>query len=282
MKLLRYGPAGNERPGIVDASGKTRDLSGIIADITPDVLSTDSLAKLRAIDVNTLPIVGEGERIGVPVAGIRKFVAIGTNYADHAIEANLPIPTEPVVFTKAISCLNGPNDDVMLPEHIGRGDWEVELGIVMGRTARCVSEQEAASCIAGFVLVNDVSDREFQFDHGQTWDKGKGFDTFGPVGPWLVTADEIADPQNIDLWLDLNGKRMQTGNTRTMIFNCAQIVSYVSRLNTLWAGDLITTGTPPGVGMGQKPPVHLKAGNVMSVGSPQLGRQQQRVVPFQL
>lgn len=282
MKLLRYGPAGNERPGIVDASGKTRDLSGIIADITPDVLSTDSLAKLRAIDVNTLPIVGEGERIGVPVAGIRKFVAIGTNYADHAIEANLPIPTEPVVFTKAISCLNGPNDDVMLPEHIGRGDWEVELGIVMGRTARCVSEHEAASCIAGFVLVNDVSDREFQFDHGQTWDKGKGFDTFGPVGPWLVTADEIADPQDIDLWLDLNGKRMQTGSTRTMIFNCAQIVSYVSRLNTLWAGDLITTGTPPGVGMGQKPPVHLKAGDVMSVGSPQLGRQQQRVVPFQL
>lgn len=282
MKLLRYGPAGSERPGLVDASGNTRDLSSVIADITPDVLSPESLAKLRSIDANSLPLVREGERIGVPVAGIRKFVAIGTNYADHAIEANLPIPTEPVVFTKAISCLNGPNDDVMLPEHIGRGDWEVELGIIMGRTARCVSEHDAASYIAGFVLVNDVSDREYQFDHGQTWDKGKGFDTFGPVGPWLVTADEIGDPQQIDLWLDLNGTRMQNGNTRTMIFNCSQIVSYVSRLNTLWAGDLITTGTPPGVGMGQKPPVHLKAGDVMTAGSPQLGQQQQHVVPFRL
>lgn len=281
MKLLRYGPPGREKPGLLDAGGVVRDISRLIDDVTPDTLSPEKLKKLGAVDPRSFPAVESPGRLGVPVAGVRKFLAIGLNYADHAQEAGLPIPAEPVVFMKAISCLCGPDDEVMLPPDAKKGDWEVELGIVMGRTARHVSEAEALAYVAGYCLVNDVSEREWQFDHGTTWDKGKGFDTFGPVGPWLVTADEVKDPQNLDLWLDLNGKRMQTGSTRRMIFTVAQIVSYLSRLYTLWPGDLITTGTPPGVGMGQKPPVFLKPGDTMRLGVSGLGEQTQRVVAFQ-
>ena len=282
MKLLRYGPANAEKPGLLDNDGVIRDLSGVIADITPDALAPESLSKLARLDPRSLPAVTSPVRLGVPVNGIRKFLAIGLNYADHAVEAGLPIPNEPVVFMKAISCLSGPNDDVMLPPDAKRGDWEVELGIVIGRTARHVSETDALSYVAGYSLINDVSEREWQFDHGLTWDKGKGFDTFGPVGPWLVTADEVGDPQSLDLWLELNGKRMQTGNTKTMIFGVARIVSYLSKLFTLWPGDLITTGTPPGVGMGHKPPVFLKSGDVMRLGISKLGEQTQKVVAFSL
>jgi len=282
MKLLRYGAPNAEKPGFLDRAGVIRDLSGVVADITPDVLSPESLSKLARLDASSLPAVTSPVRLGVPVNGIRKFLAIGLNYADHAVEAGLPIPSEPVVFMKAISCLSGPNDDVMLPPDSKRGDWEVELGIVIGRTARYVSETDALSYVAGYSLVNDVSEREWQFDHGFTWDKGKGFDTFGPVGPWLVTSDEVGDPQSLDLWLELNGKRMQTGNTKTMIFGVAQIVSYLSKLFTLWPGDLITTGTPPGVGMGHKPPVYLKSGDVMRLGISKLGEQAQKVVAFSL
>jgi 2,4-didehydro-3-deoxy-L-rhamnonate hydrolase len=281
MKLLRYGPAGQEKPGLLDAAGVIRDLSRVVNDITPDILLPENLRNLGGLDASSLPAVPGPVRLGVPIAGIRKFLAIGLNYADHAAEANLPIPTEPVVFMKATSCLSGPNDDVMLPPDAKKGDWEVELGIVIGRTARHVSESEAHDHVAGYCLVNDVSEREWQFEHGLTWDKGKGFDTFGPVGPWLVTADEVGDPQALDVWLDLNGKRMQTGNTKTMVFDVAKIVSYLSRLYTLWPGDLITTGTPPGVGMGQKPPVFLKPGDTMRLGISKLGEQTQRVVAFQ-
>lgn len=282
MKLLRYGPADAEKPGLLDSDGVVRGLSAVIADITPDVLAPESLRRLAAIDPAGLPAVRGSVRFGMPVSGIRKFLAIGLNYADHAVEAGLPIPTEPVVFMKAISCLSGPNDDVMLPPDAKRGDWEVELGIVIGRTARHVSETDALGYVAGYSLVNDVSEREWQFDHGLTWDKGKGFDTFGPVGPWLVTSDEVGDPQSLDLWLELNGKRMQIGNTKTMIFGVAQIVSYLSKLFTLWPGDLITTGTPPGVGMGQKPPVYLKPGDTMRLGISKLGEQTQKVIAFSL
>lgn len=280
MKLLRHGLQGQEKPGLLDAAGTIRDLSRIITDVTPDTLSAAKLKELAALDTSSLPLVAPGTRLGLPINGIRKFIAIGLNYADHAAEANLPIPSEPVVFTKAISCLSGPNDDVMLPPDAKKGDWEVELGIVIGKTARHVSENEALDYVAGYALVNDVSEREWQMERGMTWDKGKGFDTFGPVGPWFVTADEVGDPQTLDLWLDLNGQRMQTGNTRTMIFNVAQIVSYVSKVCTLWPGDLITTGTPPGVGMGKKPQVFLKPGDVMRLGISKLGEQTQRVVAF--
>lgn len=280
MKLLRHGPPGEERPGFCDADGLIRDLSVHVRDITPEALAPENLQALAALDPSTLPVVPEGTRLGVPVAGIRKFLAIGLNYADHAAEAGLPIPTEPVVFTKAISCLSGPNDDVMLPANAQKGDWEVELGIVIGQTARCVDETSAMRHVAGYCLVNDVSERAWQFDHGATWDKGKGFDTFGPVGPWLVTTDEISDTHNLAMWLDVNGQRMQSGNTSTMIFRVPQIVSYVSRLCTLWPGDLIITGTPPGVGMGQKPPVFLKPGDTMHLGMTGLGEQRQTVIAF--
>ncbi len=280
MKLLRHGPLNQEKPGLLDAGGTIRDLSKVIPDITPDTLADAKLQELSRLDTATLPAVPPGTRLGVPINGIRKFIAIGLNYADHAAESNLPVPSEPVVFTKAISCLSGPNDDVMLPPDAKKGDWEVELGVVIGKTARHVSESDALGFVAGYTLVNDVSEREWQMERGLTWDKGKGFDTFGPVGPWFVTADEVGDPQALDMWLDLNGQRMQTGNTRTMIFNVAQLVSYVSKLCTLWPGDLITTGTPPGVGMGRKPPVFLKPGDVMRLGIPKLGEQSQRVVAF--
>jgi 2,4-diketo-3-deoxy-L-fuconate hydrolase len=281
MKLLRYGLAGAEKPGLLDGEGAVRDLSAHVTDIGADTMAPAELARLAKIDPASLPKVAGNSRLGVPVAGIRKFIAVGLNYADHAAEANLPIPAEPVLFTKAISCLSGPNDPVMLPKDAKKGDWEVELGIVIGRTARYVDESAALDYVAGYCLVNDVSERELQMERGGTWDKGKGFDTAGPVGPWMVTADEVGDPQALGMWLDLNGKRMQTGTTKTMIFNVRQMVSYISRHFTLWPGDLICTGTPPGVGMGQKPtPVFLKTGDVMRLGIDKLGEQRQEVVAW--
>lgn len=281
MKLLRYGSAGAEKPGLLDWDGVIRDLSAHVADIGVDTMAPAELARLAKLDPASLPKVAGNPRLGIPVAGIRKFIAVGLNYADHAAEANLPIPAEPVVFTKAISCLSGPNDPVMLPKDAKKGDWEVELGIVMGRTARYVEESAALDYVAGYCLVNDVSERELQMERGGSWDKGKGFDTAGPVGPWMVTADEVGDPQALGMWLDVNGRRMQTGTTRTMIFNVRQIVSYISRHFTLWPGDLICTGTPPGVGMGRKPqPVFLKTGDVMRLGIDKLGEQQQTVVAW--
>jgi 2-keto-4-pentenoate hydratase/2-oxohepta-3-ene-1,7-dioic acid hydratase in catechol pathway len=282
MKLLRYGPAGHEKPGLLDRDGAIRDLSQHVRDIDATVLAPATLQRLTTLDPSTLPKAPGNPRLGVPVANIRKFIAIGLNYADHAAEANLPIPSEPVIFTKAVSCLCGPNDDVVLPPNAQKGDWEVELGIVIGRTAQCVGEDEALDYVAGYCLVNDVSERAYQFERGQTWDKGKGFDTFGPVGPWLVTADEVGNAQDLAMWLDLNGQRMQTGHTKTMIFGVRALVSYVSQFMTLWPGDLITTGTPPGVGMSRKPhPVFLKPGDVMELGMDKLGRQRQRVVAWQ-
>lgn len=281
MKLLRYGPKGQEKPGMLDESGVIRDLSGHVADITPDLIHGDGLKRLMQIDPASLPVVEGPVRHGVPVSGSRKFIAIGLNFADHAAESGLPEPSEPVVFMKAISCLNGPNDDVMIPRGSLKTDWEVELGIVVGKPASYVEQAEALDHVAGYVLINDVSERAFQTERGGTWDKGKGCDTFGPVGPWLVTSDEVADVQSLDMWLDLNGKRMQTGNTRTMIFGVAEIVSYVSQFMTLEPGDLITTGTPPGVGLGQKPePFYLKPGDVMRLGIEGLGEQSQTVVPW--
>ena len=282
MKLLRYGPAGQEKPGLLDGDGRIRDLSGHLPDLGPAALAKDALARLAALDVASLPVVDGAPRLGTPVANVAKFIAIGLNFADHAAESNLPVPKEPIVFTKAISSLSGPNDPVMLPRDSVKSDWEVELGIVIGTRASYVEEAQALDHVAGYCLVNDVSEREYQIERGGTWDKGKGCDTFGPVGPWLVTSDEVGDPQNLDMWLDLNGRRMQTGNTRTMIFTCAQIVSYVSRFMTLMPGDVITTGTPPGVGMGMKPePVFLKAGDVMTLGIEKLGEQRQDVTAWQ-
>jgi 2-keto-4-pentenoate hydratase/2-oxohepta-3-ene-1,7-dioic acid hydratase in catechol pathway len=281
MKLLRYGPKGQEKPGTLDAEGRIRDLSGIVADITPGQLWGEGLAALRAVDPETLPLVDGQPRYGVPVNGVRKFIAIGLNFADHAAESNLPIPAEPVVFTKAVSCLTGPNDTVVIPRGSEKADWEVELGIVIGKRAAYVEQAEALDHVAGYVLINDVSERAFQTERGGTWDKGKGCDTFGPVGPWIVTTDEVGDVQTLDMWLDLNGKRMQTGNTKTMIFGVAEIVSYVSQFMTLEPGDLITTGTPPGVGLGQKPePFYLKPGDVMELGIEKLGSQRQSVVAW--
>ncbi len=280
MKLVRYGRPGNEKPGLIDADGKLRDLSSIIDDIAPAQLSDKSLAKLSRIKPANLPVVRGKPRFGVPLAGIGKIVAIGLNYADHAAEAGLRVPTEPIIFMKAITCLNGPNDDVMLPKEVTKADWEVELGVVIGTKAQYVSERQALSHVAGYCIVNDVSERAFQTERGGTWDKGKGCDTFGPVGPWLVTRDEISNPQRLNLWLDLNGERCQTGNTRTMIFSVAKIVSYVSRFMTLMPGDVIATGTPPGVGMGMKPPRFLEAGDEMRLGIDGLGEQHQRVVAY--
>jgi 2,4-didehydro-3-deoxy-L-rhamnonate hydrolase len=281
MKLLRYGPLGQERPGLLDGSGIVRDLSGELPDLTPEHLSADRLRQLSQLDPSSLPAVHGRPRLGVPVAGIRKFIAVGLNYADHAAEAGLEVPREPVLFTKAVSCLGGPNDDVMLPKDSRKSDWEVELGVVIGSVARYVDKDDALRHVAGYCVVNDLSEREYQLERGGTWDKGKGCDTFGPVGPWLVTAEEAGDPQRLDLWLDLNGVRRQTGNTCTMIFGIAELVAYISRFMTLEPGDLITTGTPPGVGMGVKPvPVYLRPGDVMSLGIERLGDQSQRVVAW--
>lgn len=280
MKLLRYGPKGQEKPGTLDAEGRIRDLSGVIADITPDQLQGAALEALKAIDPATLPLVEGQPRYGVPVNGVRKFLAIGLNFADHAAESNLPIPEEPVLFTKAITCLNGPNDNVTIPRGSEKTDWEVELGIVIGKPASYVTKAEALDHVAGYVLINDVSERAYQTERGGTWDKGKGCDTFGPVGPWLVTTDEVGDVQDLDMWLDLNGARMQTGNTKTMIFGVAEIVAYLSEFMTLEPGDLITTGTPPGVGLGQKPPLYLKAGDKVRLGIQKLGEQGQTFVEW--
>jgi 2,4-didehydro-3-deoxy-L-rhamnonate hydrolase len=281
MKLLRYGPAGHEQPGMLDSHGRIRSLAGNIADLDPEHLSPAGLARLAAIDPASLPVAPGKPRLGVPVAGTRKFIAIGLNYADHAAESNLPIPTEPVVFAKAVSCLQGANDDVMIPRDSRKTDWEVELGVIIGRTARYVEERDALEYVAGYSVVNDLSEREYQLERGGTWDKGKGFDTFGPVGPWLVTRDEVGDAQSLEMWLDVNGQRMQTGNTRTMIFSIEKLVSYVSRLMTLEAGDIITTGTPPGVGMGRKPePLYLAAGDTLRLGIEKLGEQCQAVIAW--
>jgi 2-keto-4-pentenoate hydratase/2-oxohepta-3-ene-1,7-dioic acid hydratase in catechol pathway len=277
MKLLRHGPKGHERPAALDAQGRVRDLSGLIGDLTPRHLSPEGLAALRAIHLEALPVVAQ-RRLAVPWTDMRKFIAIGLNYADHAAESNLPIPKEPIIFTKAVGCVVGANHPVVLPKGSVKADWEVELGVVVGSRARYVSEADALKHVAGYCVVNDVSEREFQIERGSQWDKGKGCDTFGPIGPWLVTADEVGDPQNLGMWLDVNGKRMQTGNTKTMIFGVAKLVSYVSEFMTLEPGDCITTGTPPGVGMGKKPnPVFLKAGDVMKLGIEKLGEQQQTV-----
>ncbi len=280
MKLLRHGPSGHEKPGLLDAAGQIRDLSGVIDDLDGSQLAPAALARLRAIDPASLPPVDAGTRLGTPVARVGKFLAVGLNYSDHAAESNMPIPAEPILFTKAISCLNGPDDDVIQPVDSTKLDWEVELGIVIGTKAQYVTEERALDHVAGYVLINDVSEREFQLERGSQWDRGKGCDTFGPVGPWLVTADEVGDPQSLGLWLDLNGRRCQTGNTATMIFGCAHLVAYLSRFVTLMPGDLITTGTPPGVGMGMKPQRFLVPGDVMTLGIDGLGTQTQRVVAW--
>ena len=278
MKLCRYGRNGFEKPGMVDAEGRLRDLSKVVENIGPKELSPRGLKMLAKVKPGSLPVVANSPRLGVPFVGIGKFVAIGLNYSDHAKEAGMAIPAEPVVFMKATSCISGPNDDIVQPRRSTKLDWEVELGIVIGAKARYVDEKDALGHVAGYCVVNDVSERAFQLVTSQ-WDKGKGFDTAGPIGPWLVTTDEITDPQRLDMWLDVNGKRMQSGSTRTMVFGCAQIVSHVSQYMTLMPGDVITTGTPPGVGMGVKPnPVFLKPGDVLTLGIRGLGEQRQKVV----
>jgi 2,4-didehydro-3-deoxy-L-rhamnonate hydrolase len=280
MKLCRYGKAGYEKPGVIDAEGRLRDLSKVVDNIGPNEISPRGLKMLTRQKPETLPPVNGNPRLGVPYVGIGKFVAIGLNYSDHAKEAGLPIPSEPIVFMKATTCINGPNDDVIQPKNSTKLDWEVELGVVIGSTAKYVSEAEALNYVAGYCVVNDVSERAFQMATTQ-WDKGKGFDTAGPIGPYLVTADEITDPQVLDMWLDLNGKRMQTGNTRTMVFSVAKIIAHVSQYMTLLPGDIIATGTPPGVGLGVKPnPLFLKPGDVMTLGIEGLGEQKQRVVAY--
>ena len=277
MKLLRHGPKGQERPGLLDDLGQVRDLSQVLPDISPATLSPQGLSALRALEVAALPVVPQG-RLAVPWTGMGKFIAIGLNYADHAAESGMPIPKEPIVFSKTVECAVGCNHAVVLPQGSVKSDWEVELGIVIGSTARYVSEEQALQHVAGYCVVNDVSEREYQLERGSQWDKGKGCDTFGPVGPWLVTADEVGDPQNLSMWLEVNGHRYQKGSTKTMIFGAATLVSYLSRFMTLRAGDLITTGTPPGVGMGVKPnPVFLKPGDVMRLSIEKLGVQQQTV-----
>ncbi|MEN9984287.1 MAG: hypothetical protein RI918_2256 [Pseudomonadota bacterium] len=286
MKLVRYGKPGKEKPGLIDAEGKLRDLSAVVKDIGAEQLSP-ALAKISKVKADKLPLVKGKPRFGSPVANVGKFIAIGLNYTDHAEESGMPIPAEPVVFMKANSCVVGPNDDIMLPKGSVKTDWEVELGIVIGTKARYVSQKEALNFVAGYCTINDVSEREYQLERGPQWDKGKGCDTFGPIGPWLVTTDEITNPQKLGMWLDVNGTRFQTGNTKTMIFSCAKIVSYLSQFMTLMPGDVITTGTPPGVGLGIKKdgkpaPVFLKKGDVVTLGIEGLGEQRQLVVPFKL
>ena len=278
MKLMRYGRKGQEKPALVDRDGRVRDLSALLPDITARTLTPAGLAALAALDPSRLPVVEQPGRIAPPYAGVGKFIAIGLNYSDHAAESNMPVPKEPIVFKKATSCIVGCNDPVVLPQGSVKTDWEVELGVVIGSRARYVPEADALACVAGYCVVNDVSEREYQLERGSQWDKGKGCDTFGPVGPWLVTRDEVPDPQALAMWLEVNGRRFQTGNTRTMVFGVAHLVSYLSRFMTLEPGDLITTGTPPGVGMGVKPsPVYLKPGDVMALGIEGLGSQRQTV-----
>ena len=278
MKLMRFGKAGSEKPGILDEHGVLRDLTGIISDITADTLTPAGLDALRAVDVNSLPKAPDGVRIGAPIKRVGHFIAIGLNYADHAAESGLPIPAEPVVFSKAPSCVSGPNDDVVYHRGVTKLDWEVELAFAIGRRAWQVSAKDALSHVAGYMLCNDISERAWQIESTGQWIKGKSAPGFGPLGPWLATADEIENPQALNLWLDLNGKRVQTGNTDTMIFSIAEIISYLSHQMALEPGDVVTTGTPPGVGLGMKPPLYLKVGDVMTLGITGLGEQQQKVV----
>ncbi len=278
MKLVRYGEAGKEKPGILDAQGAIRDLSGVVKDIDATTVSPEGIAKLKGVNVDNLPKVSGNPRLGSPIANVPKLICIGLNYADHAKESNLPIPPEPVVFMKAISAITGPNDAVKLPKGSKKGDWEVELAFVIGKKAQSVSEADALNHVAGYLICNDVSEREWQLEHGSQWSKGKSFDTFAPLGPWFVTADEIKDPQNLAMWLDVNGQRKQTGNTGTMIFGVKKLVSYLSYMCTLTPGDVVSTGTPPGVGMGIKPtPQFLKSGDEMRLGIDGLGEQKQKV-----
>ncbi len=276
MKLVRYGPSGQEKPGLVDAQGQVRDLSGHVADVDGDLLSSpEQWARLSALDASGLPLVGGPVRYGPPVARVGKIVCVGLNYADHAAETGAAIPAEPILFLKPSSSIVGPDDTVVIPRGSVKTDWEVELGVVIGRKASYVTEAEAMDHVAGYTVVNDVSEREYQLERGGQWDKGKGCDTFSPIGPWLVSKDEVPDPQNLGLWLEVNGRRYQDGSTRTMIFPVARLVSYISEFMSLWPGDIITTGTPPGVGLGQKPPVYLKAGDTMRLGIEGLGEQRQ-------
>ena len=280
MKIVRHGEPGRERPGVMDESGTVRDLFGVIADWTPAELAPATLARVRELDLRTLAPVAPGVRLGVPLRGIGKFIAIGLNYTDHALESGMPAPSEPVVFSKAISCITGPDDPVMLPQASLKSDWEVELGVLIGRTARYVGNEAALGHVAGYCLVDDVSERAYQLERGGTWDKGKGCDTFGPVGPWILTSDEAPDPQRLHLWLEVNGVRRQDGNTAHMIFPVAELVAYLSRFMTLEPGDLIATGTPAGVGMGMKPPQFLRSGDRMRLGCPELGTQTHAVVAW--
>jgi 2-keto-4-pentenoate hydratase/2-oxohepta-3-ene-1,7-dioic acid hydratase in catechol pathway len=278
MKLLRYGPAGQEKPGLLDSSNILRDLSGVVPDIAAATLLPEGLARLKAIDPGTLPAVTGTPRLGPCVGQVGKFLCIGLNYSDHAAESGMAVPKEPILFMKATSCIVGPNDDVVIPRGSEKTDWEVELGVVIGKPAKYVSEADALSHVAGYCVVHDVSERAFQLEGTGQWVKGKSADTFGPIGPWLVTADEIPEPGNLGLWLDVDGRRRQDGSTRTLIFGVEYLVSYISRFMSLQPGDIITTGTPPGVGHGQKPPVYLRAGNEIRLGVEKLGEQKQRVV----
>lgn len=278
MKLLRHGAKGHEQPAIVDANGQIRDLSAIVKDIDAATLGRAGLDALRDVDLSSLPLVANLGRVAPPWTGIGKFICVGLNYADHAAESGMPVPPEPVLFMKATSAVIGANDAVVLPQESKKSDWEVELGVVIGTAARYVSEADALQYVAGYCVVNDLSEREYQLERGGTWDKGKGCDTFGPIGPWLVTADEVPDPQQLSLWLEVNGRRVQDGSTSTMVFGVAQLVSYISRFMTLYPGDIISTGTPPGVGMGQKPAaVYLQPGDTMRLGIAGLGEQSQTV-----
>lgn len=281
MKLLRVGTKGSEKPAILAEDGSIRDLSGIVGDIGGQTLTPEGLAKIRAVDIGVLPILDARDRIGPCVANVGKFICIGLNYADHAAETGAPIPVEPIIFMKATSAIIGPNDDVIIPKNAIKPDWEVELGVVIGTEARYVAEADAINHVAGYCVINDVSERHFQTERGGTWDKGKGCDTFGPIGPWLVTRDEVADPQQLGMWLDVDDRRFQNGSTRTMVFGVAHLVSYVSQFMSLQPGDIISTGTPPGVGMGVKPePVWLQPGNVMRLGIEGLGEQRQNVKAY--
>lgn len=275
MKLLRYGPAGEEKPGLLDANGILRDLSGVVPDIAGDVLSPAGLAKLKALDTAALPAIAGNPRLGPCVAGVGKFICIGLNYSDHAAETGATVPPEPIIFMKATSAITGPNDDVIIPKTSAKTDWEVELGVVIGSVARYVTEADAMKHVAGYCVINDVSERAFQTErHGQ-WTKGKSADSFGPTGPWLVTADEVPDPQNLAMFCDVNGHRFQNGSTKTMVYGVRYLVSYLSQFMSLQPGDIISTGTPPGVGMGQKPPVYLKSGDTIHLGIASLGEQRQ-------
>ena len=277
MKLLRYGPKGKEKPGILDKNGKIRSLAKVVKDIDGEAISPTNIAKLKKVNIEKLPLVPGKPRIGACIANPQKFIAIGLNYSDHAAESGLQVPPEPVVFTKQVSCLSGPNDTVTIPPNSKKSDWEVELGVIIGRKAKNIKEKDALKHVAGYCTINDLSEREFQAERSGQWTKGKSYDTFGPVGPWLVTSDEVKDPQNLHLWLELNGKRVQDGSTKTMVYGVAFIVAYLSQFFTLMPGDIITTGTPPGVGMGMKPQRFLQPGDKMVIGIDGLGVQKQVV-----